>query len=91
MDAIRLSAEDNVATLLRAVAKGERVQVGGAAAAEVVAAQDIALCHKIALVALAPSDRIFKYGEPIGEATQAIAVGAHVHIHNLRSLRGRAT
>jgi hypothetical protein len=87
MDAIRLSPDDNVATLLRAVAKGERVRVGGG---EIVAAESIALCHKIALVDLKPGDRVLKYGDPIGEATQAIIAGAHVHVHNLRSLRARA-
>lgn len=87
MDAIRLSPDDNVATLLRAVAKGERVRVGGG---EIVALESIALCHKIALVDLKPGDRILKYGDPIGEATQAIVAGAHVHVHNLRSLRARA-
>lgn len=88
MDAIRLSPEDNVATLLRAVAKGETVRVG--ATLEVEAGEAIALCHKIALVALKPGDRIVKYGDPIGEATQAIPAGAHVHVHNLRSLRARS-
>ncbi len=28
---------------------------------------------------------ILKYGAPIGVATQAIAAGAHVHVHNMRS------
>jgi hypothetical protein len=32
---------------------------------------------------------IRKYGAAIGEATAAIAAGAHVHVHNLRSLRAR--
>ncbi|MBM3533271.1 MAG: hydrolase [Alphaproteobacteria bacterium] len=88
MDAIRLSPDDNVATLLRAAKRGERLEIGGGAGVE--AADDIPLCHKIALVALQPGDRIRKYGETIGEATAAIQPGAHVHIHNLRSLRARA-
>ena len=32
---------------------------------------------------------IVKYGEIIGRATQDIAVGQHVHVHNLESCRGR--
>jgi len=87
MDAIRLSPEDNVATLLRAVAKGDKVRVG---TTEIEAGEAIALCHKIALIDIEPGDRIVKYGDPIGEATQAIKAGAHVHVHNLRSLRARA-
>jgi altronate dehydratase len=87
MDAIRLSPNDNVATLLRAARRGERLEIGGA---RIEAIDDIPLCHKIALVALQPGDRILKYGETIGEATAAIRPGAHVHVHNLRSLRARA-
>jgi len=30
-----------------------------------------------------------KYGSPIGTATSDIAAGAHVHLHNLASARGR--
>ena len=91
MDAIRLSPEDDVATVLRAVARGETIRVGsGAEVATIEAIENVPLCHKIALVPMAAGDRIRKYGEIIGEATQSIRPGAHVHIHNLRSLRARA-
>ncbi|MSP48369.1 MAG: hypothetical protein EXQ95_03470 [Alphaproteobacteria bacterium] len=91
MDAIRLSPDDSVATVLRAVSRGERVRIGGGGADIVLEAiENVPLCHKIALMALRPGDRILKYGEPIGEATQAIRPGGHVHVHNLRSLRARA-
>ncbi|MBM3547693.1 MAG: hypothetical protein FJX54_12135 [Alphaproteobacteria bacterium] len=86
-DGIRLSPDDSVATVLRAIRKGETIVVGNTS---LEAIDDIPLCHKIALVALQPGDRILKYGETIGEATAAIRPGAHVHIHNLRSLRARA-
>jgi hypothetical protein len=33
--------------------------------------------------------RVVKYGEAIGEATQPIPLGAHVHIQNVRSRRVR--
>jgi altronate dehydratase small subunit len=91
LDAIRLSPQDGVATVLRAVARGERLRIGsGEDVVEIEAIENIPLCHKIALAPHAPGDRILKYGEPIGEATQAIRPGGHVHIHNLRSLRARA-
>ena len=91
VDAIRLSPKDGVATVLRPVGRGERIRVGsGDAISALEAIQDVPLCHKIALQAISPGDRIFKYGEPIGEATSAIRPGEHVHIHNLRSLRARA-
>jgi (2R)-sulfolactate sulfo-lyase subunit alpha len=31
--------------------------------------------------------QIIEYGRPIGYATREIAVGAHVHTHNIASLR----
>jgi (2R)-sulfolactate sulfo-lyase subunit alpha len=30
---------------------------------------------------------IIEYGRPIGYAAKAIAAGAHVHTHNIKSLR----
>jgi altronate dehydratase small subunit len=32
---------------------------------------------------------VLKYGEVIGQATQDISEGKHVHVHNVESLRGR--
>jgi (2R)-sulfolactate sulfo-lyase subunit alpha len=55
-------------------------------------AQDyIPLGHKIALCDIAPGDAVKKYGVTIGEAWQAIKAGAHVHVHNLRSVRWKAS
>lgn len=45
----------------------------------------IPMAHKIARHSIAIGDTILKYGMPIGIATAAIAAGAHVHIHNIRS------
>jgi len=49
--------------------------------------EDIPFGHKIALKNLQKGDKVVEYGEIIGVATQDIPKGAHVHIHNLRSLR----
>jgi len=47
--------------------------------------------HKVALRAIAEGEVVRKYGQVIGLATQAIAAGAHVHVHNLdMSEAGRA-
>jgi altronate dehydratase small subunit len=48
-------------------------------------AQSIPMAHKIARGAIASGDTIRKYGMPIGIATEGIAPGAHVHVHNIRS------
>ena len=39
--------------------------------------------HKIAVRAIAEGDRVLKYGEVIGTASQNIAEGNHVHTHNV--------
>lgn len=89
-DAIGLSAADNVATLLHAVAAGDtvRVSVNGQIRA-VVATGDIPLCHKISLAPLKAGARVIKYGQPIGSTLEPVAAGAHVHVHNMRSNRAR--
>ena len=44
--------------------------------------------HKYARCAIAAGENVIKYGMPIGHATQAIAVGEHVHTHNLATNLG---
>ena len=43
--------------------------------------------HKIAARAVATGEPVLKYSEKIGLAIQDIAVGDHVHMHNLASDR----
>lgn len=50
-------------------------------------AQDIPLGHKVALRDMPQDKHVLEYGRAIGRATEAIRLGAHVHIHNLRTLR----
>lgn len=90
LHATTLSDEDNVTTVLQPVATGETVKVRAPrATTQLTSLEPIAACHKIALADIAAGDSIFKYGECIGEATQAIRRGAWVHTHNLRSRRAR--
>ncbi|SRR5579884_3812558 len=55
------------------------------------AREAIPLGHKIALRDIAAGEAVKKYGVTIGEARQAIPAGAHVHVHNLRSVRWKAS
>ncbi len=88
--ATALAASDNIAIVLAPVAAGDEVAVDmNGSVVTITACEAIALGHKIALVDLREGDALTKYGECIGEATQPIARGAWVHIHNLRSRRGR--
>jgi altronate dehydratase len=84
--AIVISAEDNVATALEAIERGQTVRAGGGT---VTAAEAIPRGHKIALRTIHSGDRVIKYGSPIGTAVGDIAAGAHVHTHNVASARGR--
>jgi altronate dehydratase len=87
-DALVLDAGDNVATALRALDSGERVRIQRAGGEFELTVQDaIPLCHKFAITDIAADQRISKYGLTIGRATQPIATGRHVHIHNLVSNR----
>jgi len=82
---------DNVGTVTRNVVAGESVSARvGNQTLSLVAASDIKFLHKIALKDIAARERIFKYGAVIGEATQRIQAGEHVHVHNIRSLWGKA-
>jgi altronate hydrolase len=45
--------------------------------------------HKVALRDHAAGEPVVKYGASIGVATQRIARGEHVHVHNVRTVRGR--
>jgi altronate dehydratase small subunit len=94
-----LHSRDNVATALVELAPGTRIDLptgpverGGAAPGDVpfVEAQStIPFGHKIALQRISRGQPVIKYGEVIGLATDAIAPGEHVHVHNVESQRGR--
>jgi len=77
-----LAPGDSVFVLRDQIDAGETVWVAGVA---VAFPTRLGLGHKIARVAVAAGDRVIKYGAPIGRATQAIAQGDHVHLHNLTS------
>ena len=50
-------------------------------------AEAVPLGHKFTLRDIGAGDEVIEYGVSIGLASTAIAVGHHVHIHNLRSAR----
>ena len=77
-----LDAGDNVLIVRARIPEGETILVGGA---PVQVAAALPLGHKIARRPIAAGEKILKYGAPIGTATAAIAAGAHVHVHNVKS------
>ncbi len=84
--AIRLNAADDVAVVTAKLAAG--VEVPGLSG--VVTRAAIPSGHKVALRSVAAGQPIRKYGQVIGLATDAIAVGDHVHSHNLAMSEARA-
>jgi (2R)-sulfolactate sulfo-lyase subunit alpha len=51
------------------------------------AKSDIPIGHKLAIKALAQGDTVIKYGVDIGRAIAPIAVGEHLHVHNVKTKR----
>ena len=81
---------DDVAVTIRDVLSGEGILIktmNGQALASITACENVPLGHKISIRDIGDGDKIIKYGHAIGVATQFIPAGAHVHIHNIKSLR----
>jgi len=76
--AIRIHPADNVVIARRQL-------LGGTALAEegVTVAGLVPPGHKIATAAIAQGQPVRRYNQVIGTATQPIAAGQHVHVHNL--------
>src|SRR5690349_18119301 len=75
---IRLHAEDDVVIARTELAAGTLIQKEN-----VRAAVRIPAGHKIAVRAVAKGAPVHRYHQIIGFATQPIAPGDHVHVHNV--------
>ena len=82
--ALKMNDDDNVAIAIQPIAKGDPVIVEEQRLFN--AAEGIDLGHKIALVPIASGEKVFRYGEPIVEATKEIQQGEWVHVHNTRPI-----
>ena len=49
--------------------------------------QDIPIGHKLAIKDLNEDDTVIKYGVDIGRTISKIAVGDHLHVHNVKTKR----
>ena len=81
---------DDVGVAVRDLHAGEEVGIvtlEGAAAGAITVVNDVPLGHKVALREMAAGHKLLKYGRPIGQVVQPTAKGAHVHTHNLKTLR----
>ncbi|MEI6321770.1 MAG: altronate dehydratase family protein [bacterium] len=79
MDALlKIHPLDNVAVCREALRKGTVIE-------GITLHDDIPAGHKIALKPIVTGNWVWKYGFPIGKATEDIAIGEHVHVQNLKS------
>ena len=87
-DMIVLHEDDNVATALTNLSAGSAAWVAGPSGrlADLILRDEIRLGHKAALRGIDAGALAVKHGAPFGRATAPIAVGEHVHIHNILSL-----
>lgn len=67
------------------------VTLDGETVTEVTLVNDVPLSHKVAMRAMETNKHIIEYGRAIGYASVDIAAGAHVHTHNIKSLRWAAS
>jgi altronate dehydratase small subunit len=90
VDAIMIKPEDNVATALHDLKREEIAHINvGEGQKQMKVIEDIPYSHKFAVINIEKGDTVIKYGEIIGRATQFIKQGAHAHVQNIESLRGR--
>jgi len=75
-DTVRLDAADNVVTAIRPLEAGAEVEA-------ITTTGLIPRGHKIAMTAIASGQKVIKYNQIIGYASQDIAAGEHVHTQNV--------
>jgi len=86
---LRINARDNVAVALVDLSPGTTLDLGESVLEpHFISREAIPFGHKVAIARIAKGQPVTKYGAPIGVAKEDIAPGEHVHVHNLRSVRG---
>lgn len=81
---------DDVAVVIYDVTPGDEIRLvtlEGKEMGTLKAVDAVPLVHKIALRDMAAGKEVIEYGRAIGRTTKDIAKGAHVHTHNVRSIR----
>lgn len=82
--------DDDVGVAVRDLKKGESVgavTLEGKFVTDIKLIDDVPLGHKVAMKDIAKNKEVIEYGRAIGAASQAAKRGAHVHTHNLKTLR----
>jgi (2R)-sulfolactate sulfo-lyase subunit alpha len=85
--------DDDVGVAVADLQRGSKVgavTLEGDVVGAVKLLHDIPLGHKVAMRNLPKDKPVLKYGRPVGKAIAPIAKGAHVHVHNVKTLRWSA-
>ena len=80
IDVIHLHRDDNTCVAARFISAGSQITV---ADDTIPVTAPVPLGHKIAVSTIAKGERVRKYGQTIGFATESIQPGEWVHVHNL--------
>ncbi len=86
--AMMINPKDNTATALADIEAGDKVSLtskSGQVEGEITARRAVPFGHKLAITDISAGDKVLKYGEVIGLATQPIKKGDYVHVHNVES------
>jgi len=89
VNSILINENDNVATALVELLPGDvgrylfREKI-----VEVAITGTVPQYHKYAIRNIRENEQVCKYGESIGRASDSIALGEHVHDHNIKSPGG---
>lgn len=84
--AIHLGDDDTCAVLTDSAEEGDRIIYHeGGAEKNITAQEHVPIWHKIAIKPMKAGGKVYKYGAVIGIALKDIAVGEHVHTHNVHS------
>jgi len=85
-NAIKLHPSDNVVVALTTLDPGEQIVIEEIGLLQEVT-EKIPYGHKVCVEVIRQDEKILKYGECMGIATNDIQVGQHVHVHNVRGLK----
>lgn len=88
MNSILLNPKDNVVTALKELGIGESIAAEGLTA-KIQTMEKIPRGHKIAVAYIPLQAQVVKYGYIIGVTTSDIQRGQLVHVHNIKSCRGK--
>ena len=83
---LKINKKDNVGVAIVPLKKGDSFEIERIL---YIAKENVDFGHKVALTNISKSNKVIKYGDVIGYATQDIMKGEWTHIHNLQSNRGR--